>query len=177
MAEITVADLTNTYIKLSKPANCYESPEAGDKGSPVWFTKSAGDIGGKLFSWIEKNPGSGKKYKRLYLMFKVNDDFNNTNAKAYFIPVSKGMINWEYTRQQLIAKAQINMSAFDKFVDDIERNIQEWADGVVAYAKSGLITGLSIVAGVLLFNFVIIPELKFRRLKSTAKELIKEAKR
>ena len=175
MAELTVADLQDTYIKLAKKAKCFASPEHGDKNKPVWFEKQEGEIAGKLFSYVTKNPSTGKPYKHIYLMFKVNDDYS-TGSKSYFIRLEKKMIVWAFTKQQLIQKSQANMSLFDKFVDDMERAAQDYIDDVKANVESGLKTGLAIVAGVFLTVFVIVPEIKFRRLKSTAKEIIREAK-
>lgn len=181
MAELTVADLQDTYIKLSKSAKIYSLPSDGEAGKPIWWTKQAGEIAGKLYSWINKNPSTGKKYKYVYLMFKINDDFDNVNAKSYFIRLEKNQINWAFTKEQLIKKSQANMSEIDKFIDDLERNITEsvtnYVDDLTGYVKSGLLTGGGIAATVLLFSFVIVPYVKFRILKSTARELIKEGKR
>lgn len=180
MAELTVADLQDTYIKLIKKAKVYAYPEHGEKGTPVWFEKQAGEIAGKLFSWVEKNPSTGKKYKYVYLMFKVNDDFVNVNAKSYFIRLERKQIEWAFTKQELIKKSQANMSEIDKFIDNLERNITEtvsdYVDNVTSYVKSGILTGGGIVAAVLIGTFVVVPYFKYRVLKSTAKDLIKEAK-
>lgn len=180
MAELTVADLQDTYIKLIKVSKVYATPEHGEAGKPVWWTKNAGEIAGKLYSWVDKNPSTGKKYKYVYLMFKLNDDFN-ANTKAYFIRLEKKQIEWAFTKDQLIKKSQANMSDIDKFIDDLERNITEtvndYVDDLTGYVKSGLLTGGGIAATVLLFSFVIVPYIKFRILKSTARELIKEGKR
>lgn len=165
MAELTVEDLVGTYIKLSKDAPVYASPYDAEAKRNVWFTKKSGEVGGKLYSWIDAaNPHYGSPWgKGVFLMFKSNDDFDY--GQSYYIRVNKGLINWAFTKEELIKKRQADMNFFQKFVDDLERSLQEYEDGVVANVKSGLITGGIIVAAVLAFNFIIIPEIKFRRTK------------
>ncbi len=175
MAELTVNDLQDTYIKLSKDANVFLSPSDGEKNKPVWFVKSAGSIAGKLYSWIDTNPATGKKYKHIYLMFKINDDFS-ANSKAYFIRISKKLIVWEFTKSELLKKRQLNMSFFDKFVDDIERGINDYVEDVKNQAKDGLKTGLLAAGGIIITYLVVVPYIKFRIIKSTARELIKEGR-
>jgi hypothetical protein len=175
MAEIKPQDLVYTYIKLSKSVAVYTTPEAGDSNKP-WFTKQAGEIAGRLFSWVDTSPITGKKYQSLYLMFKVNDDFSNT-SKPYFIKLQKEVIDWSFTKYQLIQKGQADMNFFEKFIDDIENKAIDYGNDILNYGKSGLKWGM-ILGGIYLFiGAVVIPELRFRRMKSTAKELIREARR
>ena len=175
--ELTVEDLTGTYIKLAKDANVFQFPQHGELNKPVWFVKRKGEIAGKLYSWIDaRKPNYGSPFgKYVYLVFKVNDDF--ANGKNYYIRIEKKMIDWNFTKEQLLQKRQANMNFFEKFVDDAERSFEEWKDGVVSDVKSGLVTGLSIVAGLFLTVYVVIPEMKFRRQKKLFIDVAKELKR
>lgn len=178
MAEITMLDLKDTFIRLTKDAPVYTTPWNGDKGAPIWWTKKKGELAGKVFMWISPSaPMQFGGIQNSYLIFKVNDDFYNPNAVWYFIRFDKGMIDWDYSKKQLAAKQYADMSLWEKFTQNMEASVKEWKDGVVKDVKNGLVTGLSIVAGVLLLRFVVIPYTQYRVLKSTARDLIKEAKR
>jgi len=176
MAAIQPQDLVYTYIKLNAKVNVYETPENGDNGSPVWFQKQTGEVTGRLFSWVDTSPATGQKYKSLYLMFKSNDNFD-TNSKAYFVKFEPKIIDWNFTKQQLIEKGQADMSFFGKFVDDMENLAIDYGNNLIDYAQSGLKWGLILGGIVLLFGTVIIPYTKYRVYKGAARDLIKEAKR
>ena len=173
--DLTVNDLQDTYIKLNKDVKVFQSPSDGEKNKPVWFTKSAGSIAGKLYSWIDTNPSTGRKYRYVYLMFKLNDDFA-ANTKAYFIRIEKKLISWEFTKQELIKKRQSNMSDFDKFVDDIERSVNNYVQDIQNTVKDATKIGLLAAGGILLTYLVVVPYIKFRIVKSTARQLIKEGR-
>jgi hypothetical protein len=172
---IEAKDLVLTYVKLSKRAAVYETPELGDKGGPVWFYKEAGQVTGKLFSWVDTSPTTGAKYKSMYLMFKSGDDFT-AGVKPYFVKFEPKIIDWNFSKQQLIAKNQLDMNFFEKFVDDMENMAIDYGNGLLDYAKSGLKWGVIIGGTVLFFGTVVIPYIKFRVLKSTARDLIKEGR-
>lgn len=176
MAEIKPQDLVYTYIKLTKKVKVYDSPENADANKAAWFEKQAGDVTGKLFSWIDTSPTTGKKYKSIYLMFKVNDDFSN-GVKPYFVKFEPKIIDWQFSKQELIKKGQADMNFFEKFVDDMENKAIDYGKELLSYGKSGLTWGLTLGGIVLFFGLVVIPELKFRRLRSTARELIKDARK
>jgi hypothetical protein len=168
MAELTVADIVNTQIKLSKKAACYQTANDAFSKKNVWFEKQVGEWGGKLFSWVTKG-------KQILMMFKTSDDFQN--GKSYYIVLEKGLINWQNTRFELILKRQENMTSFDKLVDDIERDLKEYADNIVSNVKSGLIVGGSIAAGILIWKFVIVPEFRFRQTRRLIRTAAQEFKK
>jgi hypothetical protein len=174
--DLTVEDLYGTYIKLAKDTNVFLYPQHGEKNTPVWFTKRKGEIAGKLFSWVDaKKPNYGNAFgKYIYLVFTVNDDINGKN---YYIRIEKGMIDWEFTKAELLKKRQANMNLFEKFKDDLELSFEAWKQDVVDNVKSGLFTGGAIAAGILLLKFVIIPEVRFRRTRKMIIDVVKEAKR
>ena len=109
-------------------------------------------------------------------MFKTNDDFSN-GVKPYFVKFQPSLIDWNFAKQQLIAKGQADMNFFEKFVDDMENKAIEYGKSLLGFATSGVKWGLILGGTVLFVGMVVIPELKFRRLKSTAKELINESKK
>lgn len=175
MAQIEAKDLVYTYVKLTKRVNVYESPEKGDQNT-VWFQKQAGEVTGKLFSWIDKNPSTGAKYKSMYLMFKTNDDFS-VGVKPYFVKFEPSLIDWSFSKQELIKKGQADMNFFEKFVDDMENMAIDYGNSILDYGKSGVKWGL-ILGGIYLFiGAVVVPYAKFRFIKAQARDLIKEAKR
>jgi membrane protein insertase Oxa1/YidC/SpoIIIJ len=182
--ELTLENLVNTYITVTKTVKVYESPANGDAGKPVWFSKYANENAGKLYSWIDKNPSTGKKYKYVYLMFKLNDDFN-TGTKAYFIRLEKGIINWEATRQELLKKKELetpkDWNAFFGWANDVESKITatvtDYVENIKDTVNNALGWGLGIAGGVLFINFVLIPEIRFRRQKAALTQIIREAKK
>jgi hypothetical protein len=177
MAEIKPQDLVYTYMKLTKKVSVYASPEIGDAGKPIWFEKQAGEVTGRLFSWIDTSPTTGKKYKSIYLMFKVGDDFSN-GVKPYFVKFEPKLIDWAFTKQQLIAKGQADMNFFQKFVDDMENKAIDYAKDIYNnYVVPGFKTGLVLSAIGAIIVLVVIPYAKFRFIKYQLKDVIKEAKR
>lgn len=176
MGAIKPQDLVYTYVKMTKRVKVYDSPESGDANRAAWFEKQAGDVTGKLFSWIDTNPKTGVKYKSMYLMFKTNDDFT-TGVKPYFVRFEPKIIDWAFSKQELIKKGQADMNFFEKFVDDMENKAIDYYNELKDYATSGVKWGLVLGGAVLFVGFIVIPEVKFRRLKSTARELINESKK
>jgi hypothetical protein len=173
MAAIKAEDLIYTYIKLTEKVSVYESPEIGDKLiGKVWFTKNAGDVTGKLFSWVDTSPVTGKKYKNIYLMFKVNDDFSQ-GVKPYFVKFKPKLLDYNFTKQQLIQKGQADMNFFQKFIDDTEN----WA---IDFAKGTLLpfagVGVGLVGLYFGVTYILIPYLQFRFVKSQVKQVIKDVK-
>lgn len=169
-------DLVYTYMKLTKKVSVYASPEIGDAGKPVWFEKQAGEVTGRLFSWIDTSPTTGKKYKSIYLMFKVGDDFSN-GVKPYFVKFEPKIVDWAFTKQQLIEKGQADMNFFEKFVDDMENTAIDYGNSLIDYAKDGLKLGIPLAALGAFIVLVVVPYAKFRFIKSQARELIKEVKK
>lgn len=178
MAEITMNDLKETYIKLKKDVPVYTHPLKGDQGAAVWFMKKNGEIAGKLYWWITpQNPMQFTGIKNDYMIFKINDDFNNQSAPWYFIKFDKSLIDWDFSKQQLQQKQYADMSLWEKFVSDMEKRATDYTNNIKDYVQSGVKTGLAIVTGVLAVKFILIPFIQYKVLKSTARDLIKEAKR
>lgn len=140
--------------------------------------KEKGELAGKVYMWV--TPQASLQFANIqnsYLIFKIGDDFYNSNAQWYFIKFDKGMIDWDYSKTQLAAKKYADMSLWEQFTQKMEQSVTDWKNGVVADVKSGLTVGLSIVAGVLFLRFIVVPYTQYRIVKGAARDLIKEAKR
>ena len=176
LKEFRVDKLTGTYIKMAKEVPVYWSIADGERRKNVAFRKQRGESAGLLFAWVDaKNPNFGSPFgKGLWLVFKVNDDFNN--GKSYYMRAEKGTINWAFTEQQLNQRKRNEMAWYDKYFDDLDTAFDDYIDDIKANVKSGLKTGLLIAGGVLVTYLGIIPYIKYKFLEGAAKKLIKEAK-
>lgn len=170
---ITVDALFDTYLKAIKPVNCYWATELDKPRSQraIAFKYNAGDIVGKLYSFVKAN----NKY---FLQFYVNA--NPSNA-TYYIELTKGTFDWDFSRQQLERKCNESLTFFGKFASDMENKAAEYIETVTTTLKKGATTAAMILGGFVLVKYILIPELKFWRLKkaitSTTRDVIRTTRK
>jgi len=176
----SLSKLNKLYLKVSKDVQVYENPMGNGKVWQGWTIKG-GTIAGRLNMWIgqhmyDPNNAPNPPIQGIWFEFFINDKVDFVNGKRYYVRFEPNMIDWKFTETQLTAETRANMTFYEGFYNDLEKDLTEWKNNIVDSAKSGLKTGL-IAAGAILFTgFVIIPYFKFQLFRKAVKTVAKDIK-
>lgn len=158
---LDIGNLEGLYMKNVKPVKVYWFPTGAKKD--LAFAVPANNGLGKMYSfmsqWDTPLDGDwntfktqrniitgGKKLKGLWISFKINGD---ESKQSYYWQYEKGVLDWEYIKNQLSEERRRNMNFYEKWLDDLEQVYEE----MIIQAKEGLKIGASIGLAVIVIYF------------------------
>lgn len=174
-----VDQLLGLNVKLLRKTKVYYSPI---NEPTIWagWELQAGQITGKLFSWVNDTPANQNypplDVDGLWLMFYLNDNWNDPNEKAYYIKIESKLIDWNYTKDQLDAQRRSNMNWYENLLEDFDTAISDYKNEVSDYVTNALWVGGSIVAVMFYWNFIGKYQVQAKVYKGVVKDVIKEVK-